>query len=660
MSTLRIHGDNIIECERALLLTADSFSATARWVASAPYMPRYEVRSDNETLFAVELLSGHGRWNVNLQETLQSYGAPLREATDVIVTRVLADQQHEEIILAFEFCNALPAGNNAWQRNGRAVACAVVGIPYLYFAEVGGVELGANRHIKAPRFPNPIIPFSYLTADKSFGSVCLPVYLPSPSISETLRARFLLVFGIEEGRQLIKGIMSKAAIDDPRMALTRKALTITEILAAQRQSVDTLRDKQWAKLLELETVSQKADWLEQNRMAWSKKSAGKVAVTKSFKNLIGLFQKADSLSVGAKDIPLCLIPGPARKKLALNLSKLYGDSLSPQFIQWLAADLPLVVVWITGFKPRGDDSRPDRGLVPLARMLFGDEAEVLSIVYGPAKPAMWKTLRKSPQQLARQNGLWEAIINLSDAVLVDSATDSAGIFALLLQREPRRPQEKIYLPLAAPAAAFSEHDVDSTLHLLFAHHEPLGVFEAMCNPPGGDWSGVSILNLQTREEYRWTSLPRVSGANGKRPDHVIQFLLDDGRTVLLAIESKNRAADLERGVGRRLKTYTRQLVKTPPTVSKPANADWSLWESRNRPLTDFSVVSGGAFCWVGQEELKDSLARGQLDIAFAVEFKLSEQAVLLHIQARAAGRPLLPKLGELARQFGGRLKIQVH
>ena len=321
MPTLRIHGDNIIECERALSLIAESFSATAHWVVSTPYLPRYEIKHDNETLFLVELLPGHGRWNVNLQEIMQSYGAPLREATDVIVTRVWADQQQEEIVLALEFCNALPAGNNAWQRNGRALACAAVGIPYLYFAEVGGVELGADRHIKAPRFPNPIIPFSYVTADKSFGSICLPVYLPSPSISETLRARFLLVFGIEEGRQLIKGILDNAAIDDPREELTRKALTITEILAGQRQSIDTLRGKQWAELLELKTVSQKADWLEQNRMDWSKKSAGKVAVTQSFKSLVGLFQKADSLSVGAKDIPLCLIPGPARKKLRGNLLK---------------------------------------------------------------------------------------------------------------------------------------------------------------------------------------------------------------------------------------------------------------------------------------------------------------------------------------------------
>lgn len=87
---------------------------------------------------------------------------------------------------------------------------------------------------------------------------------------------------------------------------------------------------------------------------------------------------------------------------------------------------------------------------------------------------------------------------------------------------------------------FSEQDVDTTIHLLFAHQENLKVFEVTCNPPGGDWSGLSILDFETGEEFRWTSLPRVSSAGGKRPDHVIEFLLDNGHWGLLAIESNDR------------------------------------------------------------------------------------------------------------------------
>lgn len=180
-------------------MIADPLAAQAHPIASAPYMPQYEIRCDSELLFTVELLPGHGRWNVDLQEVLRSYGSTLREAVDAIVTRVSPDGQQEEIIIALEFCNALLAGNQAWQRNGRALACAVVGMPYLYFAEIGGIELDRNRHIKASRVPNPIVPFSYLTASKHFDVVCLPVYLPSQSSSEEIRQRYADVFGLEEG-----------------------------------------------------------------------------------------------------------------------------------------------------------------------------------------------------------------------------------------------------------------------------------------------------------------------------------------------------------------------------------------------------------------------------------------------------------------------------
>ncbi|GIK41707.1 MAG: hypothetical protein BroJett011_55400 [Chloroflexota bacterium] len=662
MSTpLRIHGDNIIECERMLFLIANSFSATVHQVISPPYLPQYEIRDESKLLFTVELLSGYGRWNINLQEILQFYGAPLREATDAVVTQILPNEEQEQILLACEFSSALPAGNNAWQRNGRALSCAAVGIPYLYFAEIGGVELDENRVIKAPRFPNPIIPFSYLTASKLFSVVCLPVYSVSPSSLKSIRIRFEQVFGLEEGQQLVKCILGNTLINDPYEKLTQKALTITEILSAQRQRIDTLREKQWTEFLNLETLAQKTAWLEQNGVKWSKKGADKVAVTQTFQRFIRLFSEIGCLSVGAKDIPLCLIPYHQASKLAEGILALYGSTISVKFVEWIASlDLPLVVIWITGFKPRGDDSRPDRGLVPLARMLFGNEVNILSIVYGPAKPAVWTALQNSPQQLARDNGLWEAIVNLSDAILIDSVTAINNPSTLLIQRSHRHFQGEIRFSLASPTRVFSEQDVDTTLHLLFAHNQFQRVFEAMCNPPGGDWSGLSIFNFQSGEEYRWTSLPRVSGVGGKRPDHVIEFLLDNGNLILLAIESKNRATNLEPNVGNRLETYTRQLVETPPTIFRATNAEWNLWQNGNIPLSTLSVISGGAFCWVGVEELEDTITRCQVDIVIAIEFNSIEQSALLHVKAGPGAELLLPKIYYLIQHFGGRLEIQVH
>jgi len=559
---LRIHGDNIIECERALFLIANSFAAHAYPVTSAPYMPQYEIRCDGELLFTVELLPGHGRWNVDLQEVLRSYGAPLREVVDAIVTQVSPDGQQEETILALEFCNALLAGNQAWQRNGRALACAVVGIPYLYFAEIGGVELDKNRSVKAPRVPNPIVPFSYLTVSEHFDVICLPVYLPSPSSSKDICQQYADAFGLKEAQFLMRCVLEGASTGGPYRKLTRKVLTLTEILAAQRRHVDTLRGKQWAEFLGLETVGQRATWLEQerNRMAWSKKRASKVPVTETFKGLFKLFRRTDPtqtcISVGARSIPLCLVPRYMRRNLAESISTLYAGSVTTEFVEWIASpESPLIVVWIYGFKPTGEDSRPDRGLVPMARMLFGNEIDILSIVYGPARSAMWEAFRNSPQQLASRNGLWEAIVNLSDAILADSVTAEDGPLSLVLRRGYHRFQGEILFPSASSTSIFSEQDVDTTIHLLFAHQENLKVFEAMCNPPGGDWSGLSILNFETGEEFRWTSLPRVSSAGGKRPDHVIEFSLDNGHWILLTIESKDRASKLGRDVGIRLKIY---------------------------------------------------------------------------------------------------------
>lgn len=92
-------------------------------------MPCYEVFVDAAILFRVELLPGYARWGVNIQDVFQSHGAPLREATDVVITKIVESEDVEEILLAVEFSSALPAGNNAWQRNGRALACAVAGVP---------------------------------------------------------------------------------------------------------------------------------------------------------------------------------------------------------------------------------------------------------------------------------------------------------------------------------------------------------------------------------------------------------------------------------------------------------------------------------------------------------------------------------------------------
>ena len=172
----------------------------------------------------------------------------------------------------------------------------------------------------------------------------------------------------------------------------------------------------------------------------------------------------------------------------------------------------------------------------------GDECELMTFVYGPAPVSHWNDLARNPVGLAARNGLWEAVLGVSDGVLVDSATKSAGTprgylkdaWAAVLA------EEQIPLSVEAKVLSLGEQDVDTALHLAF---ESLGtnvVFEGMCNPPGGDWSGISFRWDSAEPEHRWLTLPRVSAEGAKRPDHVYALFGHGEWVVCLCIESKEK------------------------------------------------------------------------------------------------------------------------
>jgi len=431
-------------------------------------------------------------------------------------------------------------------------------------------------------------------------------------------------------------------------------------LADARKRRDTLRGDEWSAFFEQVTGNQKANWLIQKQWGWQKKRASKVETTTTFQKLLELFASVQTMSVGASDIPICVLPPHERLNLATKILHLYSNSVDPEFIKWLGLAAPLVIVWITGFKPKGDDSRPDRGLVPLARMLFGDEIEILAIISGPAKPDMWLLLQNNTEQLAQQNGLWEAVIRLSNAIFADSPTLASRPLTRLLTLVRQRNKNTIRFPITSAITNFSEHDVDTVIHLLFSTNMAQGIFEVMCNPPGGDWSGLSMVDFQTGAEFRWTSLPRVSGVGGKRPDHVIQFDSGGGVNTLLAIESKDIPAKIPVNLGTDLIAYIEKLFKIPPITAKFPDSTWQLWQSDNLPITNINVISGGAFCWTQESDLAVYLEKCQLDMVIAIEFDSVKEVALLHLKVRLRAEFLLPKIQHLTHYFGGRLKIQVH
>lgn len=336
--------------------------------------------------------------------------------------------------------------------------------------------------------------------------------------------------------------------------------------------------------------------------------------------------------------------------------------MADAFASWLADDTRnLAISWVMGFKPGGDDARPDRGLPPLTRMLIGDDCDLMTFVYGPAPVFHWKDLAANPVALARRNGLWEAVLGVSDGVLVDSSTKPVGTprgylkdaWAAVLN------EEELPLSVAAQVQNFGEQDVDTALHVAF---ESLGtdfVFEGMCNPPGGDWSGISFRWERGEPEYRWLTLPRVSAEGAKRPDHVFALFGHGDRPVCLCIESKELARSLDTDIGPRLTRYAQVLFDGAPSIHRNDKiSPWAIY-SADWQCRDLAYVSAGAYLAIEANPFRGLPHDTGLDMQIGVEFHDNGQRCTLHLRGdTAAGNALVAYLAALP-SWGAFVTIKV-
>lgn len=636
---IRIHGDNIVECERTLHMIHDALGGAIRLVDSPIFMPIYEIETP-KMVFYIELLSGHGRWGVDIGNHLMENGGILREGADSYISEVLGKE--ENFLLAIEYCSALPAGNNAWQRNGRALSSVLAGVPYLFMAELGGVELNGKREVISPRKPNPIVPFSHISTTKDYANLCIPVYRPHPSITDELHLFFNSVFGYSESLKVISGLLLGEDITESINVLANKSLKLVEILSSKKKRVTTLTGEAWTKYLE---SKDRANWILNNsKMIWKKKTSDKVNIPKRMKELLKQSIALQLNTIGASDIPTCLIPKSRIKEFEDLMCKKY-----PKLDICLPKDKPLAVVWITGYKPTGEDSRPDRGLCPLAKMVLKDSARIIAIVYGPAREKTWDLLGKGLDVLASNNGLWQSIYNICDGVLIDSVTKAEPSY-LQIEQLPLVAQPELTIPHNSEYdVEHSEQDVDTAIHQILTRS---GLVECLCNPPGGDWSGLNY--YRKGDIYRWTSLPRVSKIGGKRPDHVFQQELKDGN-LFISIESKGKGSDLEGKIGAKLVVYLNDLFSLVPTSIKRVNTEWRLYNNR-ADLGDYQVISVGAFIFKNEEELKVQLERGGLDCILAFEFR---KPSVLHILSNNNGRVLEDFVKKASERISG-FEVKVH
>ena len=620
-----LHGDNIVECERTVTLIRAALKDIIKQVRGpygSPVCPSYEITvKDDEAPITLVLYPGFGRWDRDILELIRQRGGTLREAADTVITGV-ADGK-ETPLLAIEYCGALPAGNQAWQRNGRAYSFSKAEVPYLYVAELGGFELDANRVRKAARLPNPAVPFSYVALSLDNPTVALPVFITSPGADAASRAMYADVFAEKELLGLIQGAILGKDDDTSIDALRIKALSFVEKRAAS--SKKTLTPKQWQSGYELiKGGGSLVNFLADNvRLPWAK-VAYIETITPTARELMN-FVATVAFGLTASDLPMCVVPKENRAALADKVEQLGNGRIQSDFLAWLRQDRHLSICWVMGFKPRGDDARPDRGLPPLTRMLIGPDADLLTVIYGPAPSATWSLLHTNPRQLGINNGLWQAILSLSDGILVDSSTDGIrrhGYLRSHWHREQPKPDVALLLVKPSPLH-IGENDVDTVLHLLLAHDSSRLVFEGMCNPPGGDWSGISFQTLDRQTELRWLSLPRVS-VGGKRPDHVFQLFPTGEQPIILAVESKETASSVEVGVGPRLISYIETLIRTPASIERTPPA--IVWQHSNLRLdtNQFAMVNAVAFKADTEERIDRVKNSADTDLLMSFSFGIGE------------------------------------
>lgn len=647
-----LHGDNIVECDRAFNHLVEGFGDEVVNVVGpniSATCPVYVITlTDRQLQF--QFFPGYGkhRWNQDILNFVRHSGGRLREAADVIVTAV--ENEEERALAAIEFCSALPAGNQAWQRHGRAFSFAYADIPYFFVTEIGGFELGSDRGRKSTRMPNPTTSFSFYSMTAYSDSICLPVYGANAGATDEITEIYGAIFGKFEFLKFLQLAILNKTTDHLIKALGEKCVAFTKLLADSRRRKDGLTGEQWEMAYKAISKGESLpDFLIKNaQVPWAKKVYIS-SITKTARQFIALGEQL-SLGLTSSALPLSFVPKEKRVEFSRETRTIYPDA-SDEFVAMLAnTDTHLVIAWVTGFKPGGEDSRPDRGLPPLARMLAGEDCELITFVYGPAPKAHWDDLATDPSGLATRNGLWGAIMAVSNGVLIDSATKPDNTPRAYLKKSWATILRKKREPLRVEAKVrqFGEQDVDTALHVAFKLLGTGIAFEGMCNPPGGDWSGISFRWGNEEPEFRWLTLPRVSGEGTKRPDHVFAIFGYGNSPVCLCIESKENARLLGENIGQELIRYTESLFKDAPSIYRiHRGSPWEIykehWNSRKA-----NFVSAGAYLSNAENPFGNLSEQTSLAIQIGVAFSEDGKKCTLHMRGETEeGRDLVRYLGKV-------------
>lgn len=617
MKTYRIHGDNVVECERIAKIIINTLNPNlVSYNLVSPSTVSIELSATfmgNSINCRLELLPGFNKntkrhWNGNIFDALKEAGSYFDETPDAIISVI--EDEAERILLGIEFCSALQAGNQAWQRSARAFSTGRTGCPYIYIVDFVKYELdNKTRARKNLRFPNAAVPYSYVNYSKMTGNFVAQLYTKSEEFDKKRDLSLAEFneddFGSKElGLYMVK-IMLGIDASAEESTILKKNMNVVQFLANHSDSSTNFTAEEWQQVYNLSTEDIVDYSVQRRRFGFHKKIAEKShhGVSEAVIELV------DCLSIGlaSRDLPFGIIPASDRPKFADNLSRLYPNADQAVIRSIADNNKHLIIAIFKGFKPLGDDNRPDRGLLPLASMLSASDVDVMTYLYGPMIEANLRLLDRNPIELAYRNGLWRSILALSNFVVLDvpvlarNRYDAERVYNTTDIKNHFSNIGTINCINSKPAFSsvpvnFGEDDVDTGIHYLFTHILGNHCFEGMCNPPGGDWSGFSVISSDY--ENRWLSLPRVSDVvSGKRPDHIIEVFGVFEKPLLLSIESKEKSSDLESDVGTKLVTYIEKLMSFVPSAKRritPSNEEWQ-WGDEMVSFESFETISAAAY-----------------------------------------------------------------
>ncbi|WP_210140041.1 MULTISPECIES: hypothetical protein [unclassified Staphylococcus] len=556
---LNIYGDNIIECERALEIFIEGISLNesndlmVTWDLKNFICPSVHVVGSKEYIFTLYSGVNKNRWNVDVySKFLTDKGGLLAEGADALVTVI--KNEKEEALVAFEFSNALPAGNNAWQRSGRSLSFSQAKIPYIYVAELGGNELNKDGSVKSMRLPNSTLVLSYILNSIRRQIPNAIVYRISPVATEDTKSKFENIINNHNLQNLSYNIINEIDYDTIIKEIIKNNYEMYRMISKKDERFER---KDFINLSKSELESVLINDIKELSIPWKKRLGNRSKYGNKFLNFNDILAQYAISIFSRNSLPFSLLPKEKIESFINDYKS--SDNCSKDLLDYLEKNRndDIVFCLVNGFKPGGEDSRPDRGLIPFVRMLMGDETLVITVVFGPVPEYHMNAFKnKDYNKIMSSNGLFSSIMGQSNYTLILSPEEKEEAFSSENVVKVEKKQMK-YDTISKMPKVFTEMDVDTVIHLLFTKKFN-SVFESFCNPPGGDWSGISL--IQNNIEYRWLSLERAP-KDMKRPDHVLQFI-KEVPNVILSIESKDNKSSLiksEKEVGPKMIKYLYNL-----------------------------------------------------------------------------------------------------